>query len=217
MSGYPGYNSGRYGPPQPQYHQQPQGNYYPYDSPPKTRTSFDTRPPHFPCARRSLMLLPDELFVIMDFITNNIFTSIDPNLHTAVATRRASLLLSRRLVTNNSLPNSSTTQGLLLLSSSSSSTVATTNKDLLNLITARDLVVCYRQCAPRPTCTVPANSNQAAPLLLLQHLSNSVMALPIATTSDTRTAPAGEKLFSLESTTSISAVSSAAASTMFAT
>ncbi|KAJ4170846.1 Ca(2+)-dependent cysteine protease [Fusarium falciforme] len=25
MSGYPGYNSGRYGPPQPQY----QGNYYP--------------------------------------------------------------------------------------------------------------------------------------------------------------------------------------------
>ncbi|KAJ4135906.1 Ca(2+)-dependent cysteine protease [Fusarium equiseti] len=29
MSGYPGYNSGRYGPPQPQYHQQPQGNYYP--------------------------------------------------------------------------------------------------------------------------------------------------------------------------------------------
>ncbi|RGP66556.1 putative caspase [Fusarium sporotrichioides] len=30
MSQYPGYNSGRYGgPPQPQYHQQPQGNYYP--------------------------------------------------------------------------------------------------------------------------------------------------------------------------------------------
>lgn len=88
------------------------------------------------------MLLPDEPFVIMDFITNNILTSIDPNLHTAVATHKASLLLSRRLVTNNSLPNSSTTQGLLLLSSSSSSTVATTNKNLLSLITARDLVVC---------------------------------------------------------------------------
>ncbi|GKU00186.1 caspase protein [Fusarium langsethiae] len=34
MSQCPGYNSGRYGgPPQPQYHQQPQGNYYPCDSP----------------------------------------------------------------------------------------------------------------------------------------------------------------------------------------
>lgn len=154
------------------------------------------------------MLLSDETFVIMEFITNNVFTSIDPNLRTAVATRKASLLLSRRLVTNNSLPNSSTTQGLLL---NNSSTVVTTNKDLLSLITARDLVVCCKQCAPRPTCTVPANSNQAAPLLLLQHLSNSVMALPIATTLDTRTAPAGEKLFLLESTTSTSAVSSAAA------
>lgn len=90
------------------------------------------------------MLLPNEPFIIMDFITNNILTSIDPNLHTAVATHKASLLLSRRLVTNNSLPSSSTTQGLLLLllSSSSSSTVATINKDLLSLITARDLVVC---------------------------------------------------------------------------
>ncbi|KAJ0130340.1 putative oxidoreductase EphD [Fusarium oxysporum f. sp. albedinis] len=35
-SGYPGYNSGRYGPPQPQYHPQPQCNYYPYDSPKTT-------------------------------------------------------------------------------------------------------------------------------------------------------------------------------------
>jgi hypothetical protein len=140
------------------------------------------------------MLLPDEPFVIMEFITNNVFTSIDPSLRTAVATRKANLLLSRHLATNNNLPNSSIIQGLLL---NSSSTGATTSKHLPSLITVRDLA--------------------GGPLLLLQHLSNSVMVLPIATTSDTRTAPAGEKLSLSESTTSTSVDSSAAVSTMSAT
>jgi hypothetical protein len=102
------------------------------------------------------MLLPDEPFVIVEFITNNVFISIDPSLRTAVATRKANLLLSRHLATNNSLPNSSIIQGLLL---NSSSTGATTSKDPPSLITVRDLV-CYTSCAPRPTCTVPANSTR---------------------------------------------------------
>lgn len=54
-------------------------------------------------------------------------------------------------------------------------------------------------------------------LLLLQPPSNSVMALPIVTTSDTQIALAREKLCLSESTTSTSADSCAAVSTMFAT
>jgi hypothetical protein len=89
------------------------------------------------------------------------------------------------------LPNNSTTKELLL---NSRSTVTT--KDLPSPTSIRDPVVL---------------------LPLLQPLSNSAMALPIVTTSDTQIALAGEKLYLSESTTSTSADSCAAVSTMFAT
>jgi hypothetical protein len=94
------------------------------------------------------------------------------NLITVVATRKANLPLNRHTATNS-----------ILLNSSSSST-----KDSLlnsrNMVTTKDLP---SQISTRdPVALLP---------LLLQHLSSSVMALPMVTTSDTQTAPAEEKPF----------------------
>jgi hypothetical protein len=113
----------------------------------------------------------------MELLANFLsFTYTDRNLITVVDIRKANLLLNRHTATNNTL--------LLLRSSSSSSTkdsllpslnMANTSKDLLSQTSTRV-----------PAAVLP---------LLPQPLNSSVMAPPIATTSDTRTAPAGEKPF----------------------
>jgi hypothetical protein len=108
-----------------------------------------------------------------------------------VATRKANLPLNLHTATNDMLLRSNSTKDSLLLNR--------------NMVTTKDL--------PSPTST----RDPVDLLPLLQLLSNSAMALPIATTLDTQTAPAGEKPFSSVSTISTSADSCAAVSTMFAT
>ncbi|UZP42432.1 hypothetical protein NXS19_010248 [Fusarium pseudograminearum] len=127
MSQYPGYNSGRFGgPPQPQYHQQPQGNYYPpqpsygggypqgqpspqppygyqQHAPPQQQQFYQGQPPQQPQYGQ------------------------------------------------------------------------------------------YQQGPPQPNFNSRPGGGGPPPPPLLQPLNSSVMALPIATTSDTQTAPAGEK------------------------
>lgn len=110
-----------------------------------------------------------------------------------VAIRKANLLLNRHTATNSTLlhSSSSSTRDSLL----SSLNMVNTSKDLLSQTSIR-VPVCYRIHALAFSVDSLTNLQVVAVLpLLLQPLNSSAMALPIATTSDTQTAPAGEKPF----------------------